>query len=427
MNWSLDTFLGNVSEKYLEWEREHRLHVRKVLADDAVGNQSQEFRRILALLLLAEPMVHGVIHGSIRYESGESIEQYYEWRERTMAEDLLQKVGLTKDQAIKWHEELSIQACLNDPLSGIRTLVNQVVPRNMDRTKGQVLRTKNAIDQAESLRRYLEWKYETDLPEEDDYESRQEWVKRENYGTKRLLDGNRTARRRIVREFGLDHEDRVVLYLEGPTETAFVKAVADAWGVNLESRGIQLFNLEGKDKIGKSRVLHQQLESLQGREVFAYAALDEDGGGEHLRVLKGLARDGLLSAGFSVWKPDFEEQNFSLEELASTASKLAKDSGQEFTLTADEIRQRMNEKQVPVGKAIEQLTSAQKAFTTKGNSWGAALAAMVTADNAEVPEIIKDEQGDRPILTVLKMLIRGTTADFALSLEHTKEKYSKGT
>jgi hypothetical protein len=426
-NWSLDTLLRDVGENYIYWERNLREKSRESLGIDVATDDNQEFRRILALNLQIEPIVHGAVHGSIRWGIGEEIEEYYEWRDGMLDKDLLQKVGLSEKQARKWHEKLAISANLRDPLRGLRTLVNQVSPDHLAKTKGVVLRTNILLRQAESLRRYLEWKFEIELPEEDDYLLKQEWVKQENYGTKRLLDGDRLARRRIVRKYGLDHDDRVVFYLEGPTEVAFVRDVAEAWGVDLENLGIELVDLEGKDRLGASRVLQQQLQNLNSREIFTYAALDNDGGGEHLRVLRNLAREGLLSAGFSVWTPDFEEQNFSLEELASVASDLAKDAGQDFTLTADAIRQRMSERQVPAGKAIEQLTSAQRTFTTKGKSWGAALAAMVTDEKTEVPVIVKDEQGDRPILTVLKMLIRGTTADFSLSLQHTKDKYSKGT
>ncbi len=97
--------------------------------------------------------------------------------------------------------------------------------------------------------------------EEDDYQMRDghQRFKEDRFGSKRIFDGKREVLRRIVRHYGLDHAERVALLLEGPTEVAFFESVAAAWGVDLAGLGIVLYDLGGKDTLGKERILSQHL------------------------------------------------------------------------------------------------------------------------------------------------------------------------
>jgi len=176
------------------------------------------------------------------------------------------------------------------------------------KTEGCVLRSTVMYSQAETLRRYLEWTNDLQLLEDDDYQMRErhQQFQEGTFGSKRVWDGKRDVLRRVMRYYGLDHAERVALLLEGPTEVAFFECVAEEWGVDLEERGIVLYQLGGKDAIGKDQMLRQHLEILKKREVFAYAALVHDGGGNHLRSMSKKAREGLLSAGYTLWEPDFE-------------------------------------------------------------------------------------------------------------------------
>lgn len=427
-NWSLDTYLRDVGSGFLDWERHQRIQARETLTEKANSDESVQFRRILALLLLVEPIVHGVVHGRIGYGLNESIEQYYAWREQLMAEDLLQQVGLSREQAIEWHEKFSIRASLRDPLRGLRILANQVSPERRFAMQGEVLRAHTMFDHAEILRRYIEWKGDEQLYEEDDYNMREghQRFKEEWFGCKRVFDGRRDVLRRINRYYGIDHAERIALLLEGPTEFAFYERLAELWGVDLDSRGIALYQLGGKDAIGKDRMLSQYLHVLARHEVFAFAALDDDGGGDHLRSLTRLASEGLLSAGFKIWTPDFESHNFSLEELAQAATSISQQHGMEVEFRADELQELMARSSLPAGKALERLASQKRAYTLKGAAWGRALADVVIANESAVPEGIRDENGDRPAIAVLQLIIRAESADYQLSLEHTKTQQEAG-
>jgi hypothetical protein len=213
--------------------------------------------------------------------------------------------------------------------------------------------------------------------------------------------------------------------LEGPTEVAFFEALAEHWGVNLHDHGIILYDLKGKDGLDTNQVLSQLLQKFQSHEVFAFAALDEDGGGDHVRILKRLAGRGVLSAGFRIWVPDFESHNFSLDEIALAATRLAKESNPDIEFTVEEILNEMNMRSIPAGKAIERLASRKRVRVDKGTDWGKTLAEIVCADGVEVPEEIRNEEGDRPAISMLSMLIRGHDADYALSVEHTMSQHGQ--
>ncbi|MGI8485839.1 MAG: hypothetical protein ACR2OU_16470, partial [Thermomicrobiales bacterium] len=250
-NWTLDTHLAEVDEGFIEWTKDDRASGRKHLSSRASEPAHDDFRKLLGLLLAAEPCVHGYIHGSFQYGMDESIEGYDQWREERLSEDLIERVGLTLNEAAAWHEKLSIRAHLHDPLRGIRTLVNQIEPKRRIKTEGLSLRSTIMYSQAETLRRYLERTNDLQLLEEDDYQMGEmhQRFKQDAFGNKRVMDGQRAVLRRVMRHYGVDHAERVALLLEGPTEVAFFECAADEWGIDLERRGIVLYDLGGKDRL----------------------------------------------------------------------------------------------------------------------------------------------------------------------------------
>lgn len=421
---SLDSYLRDIDEDSVARTNQYRAEDRRQLSSRVSNPDYAAFRRVLALLLIVEPCVHG----SIRYGIGQSMDDYYQWREQLLEEDLLARTGLTLEEASDWHEKLSLSAHLHDPLRAIRPLVNQIDPKRRRKMQGRALRADVGYSHAETLRRHLEWSHGVMLLEEDDYQMREfhQRFKEDAFGNRRVLDGQREVLRRINRHFGIDHAECVALLLEGPTELAFFESVAQHWGINLASYGIVLYDLGSKDQFGKNRMTLQQLEVLKKHEIFAYAALDEDRGGDHLRSLNKKAREGLLSAGFTIWQPDFEGHNFSSHELIQAATIVAREQGMDVEFPVEELELLMHEKGIPVGTAIVKLASSRRVYMTKGSAWGQALAQVACVEGLVVPDEVKDENGERPALALLEMLIRGHDADYALSVEHTMAQHHDG-
>jgi hypothetical protein len=72
----------------------------------ANASAHQDFLRILALLLSAEPLVHLGIHGTIRMSPGESLGGYTAWRRVQDGASFLNLVGLSVPQVTTWHQDL---------------------------------------------------------------------------------------------------------------------------------------------------------------------------------------------------------------------------------------------------------------------------------------------------------------------------------
>jgi hypothetical protein len=376
----------------------------------AQDDRHLSFLRVLALLLATEPLVHPIVHGgiSISSMSRETFEGYFEWRQAIDAPGLLHQLGLTVEQTKEWHCDLAIQASMVDPVEHFRVLLQHAHRDDRNRLGGRALLAHDLYDQAEVLRRYLERFHNCELYEEDGFGSgNSQSVKRERYGTHRAADADRQALRRIVRDFGLDPEHRVTWFVEGDTELEYFTCLAEHRGVDLGRAGLILVNLRGKDGIDKDKMLRHLLQQHQRESTFAFISLDQDGGGDHIRVLKRLARDGLLSAGFKIWSPDFEGQNFELVELAEVASAFAQAQGMGITISEADVRRRMQERNQPAGKAIEGLRSHYRAFQGKGADWGKALAEWT----AEHPQ-------QRPAEDVFVKLVRARWADYDATIEH---------
>lgn len=382
------------------------------------GARHHHFLRLLALLLLAEPLVHPSVFGSIRARPAhnETFEGYAVWRRGQDAAGYLRTAGLTVEEAVEWHTELSLSATLDDPNESLRALLRLVPHRERDRLKGASLRAHTLYDVAETLRRYLEQYHGLELPEEDDvrHGPRSPAVKEQRYGARRTTDAERAVRRRIARHFGVDPQARLTWFVEGDTEVAFLRRMADHLGTELVEGGIELVNLYGLGGLA-GRQVRQLLERLRREEVFAFVAVDEDRRGDHLRQLRKMAEEGLVPAGFRVWRPDFETANFTLEELADFAISLASQHGVTVQLGADDIRREMADRRKGAGDAAVALLGKVKVYVGKGQEWGTALADWVSGQ--EAPLQLAGQGENRPITALLVHLLQGEYWDYRHSVQ----------
>lgn len=388
--------------------------VPNMLVQFANDGRQLSFLRLVALLLAAEPLMHPIIHGHITGSLADaaSFEGYFAWAENIDPPGMLAEAGLTLEQAKTWHRDLAIEADLIDPLQHFRVLLQHANRRDRRHLRGDALAAHDLYDQAETLRRYLERFHECELFEEDDYQSgpRRQYAKKRKYGTHRAGDVTREGLWRIVRSFGLDPQIKATWFLEGDTEIAFFRRVAEAHGVDLDGAGLILYNLGGNRGLNDKNVaLRHLLKQCRENGTFTLAAIDHDqqGGTSHLDDVQRMANQGLLTAGYKIWDPDFEEANFSLEELAAAATQFAQRYNPDISITAADIASRMQEKDAPAGKAIEGILSSQRIFDGKGQQWGQCLA-----------DVALTNPGNRPVFDVFRMLVRAQLADFDGTVEH---------
>jgi hypothetical protein len=392
--------------------------LRERLAEFSNHDQHRSFLHLLALLLFAEPLVHTLIDTRVRTSPllGESFEGYFDWRQAQDGAGLLHIAGLSLEEAERWHHDLAITAQLEDPIERLRVLIRHANRSKRERLEGNALLAHSLYDAAETVRRYLETYHDRELLEEDDvrYGPQGPQVKRLIYGTPRTADFDRRAVRQIVRDFDVDPQARVLWFLEGDTEEAFVRRFAEVTHLDLLRSGIDLMCLNGLGGLASDRFV-ALLERLRREEVFPIISVDQEQGGEHIRLLQRYTVNQLLPSGYRVWDPDFESANFTLAELAEMAKAVANQAGVEVELTEQSIRDQMHERSQPAGTAIERLWGRATFPGGKGRAWGIALAEWAAEHRG--PAEVTVERGLRPVQAALSFLLQGQLSNYRFTVQ----------
>lgn len=429
--WSIVHIYGLYSDYRTTWSwkdgpkekrgtiKQYRAGLHSILTNRGANEREQEFVGILALLLQAEPLVHEQLDTrvSVHPYAGESFEGYFMWRDGQDGAALLAACGLTIEQVVSWRDTIAQAAHTCDPLDSIRAMLRHMRYEKREQLKGTALRATDLYSAAETLRRYLEAYHAVALlersiilVEEHDitvwgtpYEVRA--FNARHYGAPRMLDRDRRVLRRILRQYDLDPQSRMTWFAEGDTEVAFLRHYAAGLHADLTKIGVEVMDVEGVGGLD-SRRLRLLLERFKREECFTFVSVDADNRGDHLRQLRVYRRDELLSLGWHLFVPNFEAANFTIEELVEAANGLAARSGYDASLTVNALQERMARMHEPVGKAIEHISSV-----AKGESWGEALSQWAL-DHEECPIALRDEQGNRPIKTLLLAARQGQTSSF---------------
>jgi len=407
------------SESYTKLTHKLVSQVPKMVIELANGDQHITFLKILSLLLQVEPIVHISIDNSVSTypHLGESLDGYMAWREHFDGQAVLPSLGFTVEDVEHWHHSLATTAHITDPLNKFRILLRHANRRKLKSLEGTALLAVDLYDAAEVLRRYLEQFYGRDLLEEDDviYGPQGPDVKKRFYGSAKTADFKRSVFRRIVREFDLDPQARTTWFVEGDTEEAYIRHVAELLYIDLDRAGVEIMNINGLGGLASDRLV-ELLERLTREEVFTFVSIDADNREEHLRCLRIYAKKELLPIGFKVWQPDFETSNFSFEELAKVANIIVADDGYTANITANEIQQEVDRSGQSARKVIEKLWAKQLFRHRMGTDWGKALANW--ASNNPCPADYADSEGNRPTNALLFRLLRGQLSNYWETLKH---------
>lgn len=402
----------------------------------AFGRDGQHlcFLRLVALLLAAEPLVHTWLYPMVRLEFPEpDIVRYIEWRDAQVGYHSLSAAGLTIAQAVEWHQQLSLEANVSDPVERFRKLLRHADRDEREGLKDSALRAHSLYDTAEVLRRYLHRYHWHPLPDEPDILNPEHnaRVNFELYGRARTSDYERGMYRRIARRFGVDPGYRAYCFLEGDTEVGYVSRWCENFGVDLDRAGVRLVNLRGKDNIA---VFEDQLRRLQEEEVFAVVCVDQDSPerseqqAKHIQKLREFELSGVLPIDFVVWRPNFVQHNFTIEEVVAIVAADGA-NGATITLSPDVVERRMSldehgqpRKQPKTAEdAVNGLSFevSSRRWVPKGERWGALLAVWATEHPA--PDALANHQGERPIDAIIAMLLRGQHSDYELSRERSMQ------
>ena len=230
---------------------------------------------------------------------------------------------------------------------------------------------------AEMLRRATEETFTITLREEDElgFGWVPENVKKQLYGSNRLLDGDERAAEEFMRQYRLHYGLRLRFYVEGATESEALQYAFQTIGAQF----IEVINLGGAvaQKRGKGVAFRENLRSDIDMHVFSMILIDGDRVKDFVSAVKKAAVDDEICGCFYISCQDFEFANFELAELEEILWEWASEEDIENAPT-EEDRLTLHEAIKDVKNAEELINKARRALPqlnslSKGERWGRKL------------------------------------------------------
>jgi len=229
---------------------------------------------------------------------------------------------------------------------------------------------------AEMLRRATEETFTVTLREEDELGLGlvPENVKKELYGSNRLLDGDERAVEEFMRQYRLHYGLRLRFYVEGATESEALRYAFQTIGAQF----IEVINLGGAvaQRRGRGVAFRENLRSDINLHVFSMILIDGDRAKDFVSAVKKAAKDDEICGCFYLSSQDFEFANFELAELEEILWTWALDDKENAPTGEDRLT--LHEAIKNVKNAEELINTARRALPqlsslSKGERWGRKL------------------------------------------------------
>ncbi len=368
---------------------------------------------VTSLAVISEPGVHNIIFNEVTWDISDSFESiiYRLGILREKVKKLFQTIG---EEYIEYYrDEICTDAETIDPNKNLHLIIRLMKSNERKGLKGHISLAILFLTMAECLRRNLENTFQKKYPEEDECGFGEVFrsAKLLLQSSTRVLDGDRVVANQFLRRFGLDYGIRINVYVEGNTEFEVLNSEFST------NSSVLIINLRGKfkEKQGKGVSFRESLRNDIKSKIFSLILLDGDVS-ENYRAVRKAAELNEICGMFFVSKPDFEFQNFKIDELTEIAFQLAVKKGLK--------NHSLNELKKNTGKA----KSAKEFFKilhdispfflsiTKGGNWGKELV-KYAIKNPNGKEF--GDENDRLINYVVRIIYNG----FNVSYEVTRQKY----
>jgi|TARA_R110001583_G_scaffold158357_1_gene310324 hypothetical protein len=375
---------------------------------ESISNKFEKANIVATLAILLEPIYWPIITSRVSYPVFTTSEEY-EVKLANYREKALSLVAeLDPKEWSKHHEQLRFQAAQMDDNSDLYILLRLSPWVKIERTTGKIGGALWLRLIAEVLRRAFRDVHHVNWPEED--QTFGQWypgARERIYGTEFPTDNTVIAKTNLAFEFGLHTGSTIRWYLEGETEYyAALHCLPRA-----ASAGIELINIKGaisNEKPSTPLRLADCLAKDKELKRFSFVSFDSDVA-SNVRFIKTQVAKGNIIGYINCNSPDFEFENFTLDELIEVAARLDEEQGAD----AQAIRNH-NWGNVDSGKAFEkcykQLSKIGQGGL-KGEQWGAALAQYASNN----PLICSSER-KRPFFETL---------NFALLSRRVKYEYQR--
>ena len=350
-------------------------HIRRFKMWLTGPNAIQQIRwwnGIADLAIILEPLYWPTITAHVsrtkpKQVDPEVLRDYREFALATLA-------GIPKAQLAQAHEELRFAACRQDSNGALYLLMRTTNWYKRDQLTGAFAGALWLRHIAEVLRRGFDELYEDRLVHED--EGFGVWVKGMRallYGSDYPLDNPADLSRRIVNGLGIP-STRVRIYVEGSTEAGAIKHLFEG----LLGSWVEIVNLKaqfGEKKGGYFQNLREELERDRAARRYSCIAVDADND-DLVRSLRAMVGENLIVGMILMSNPDFETQNFTVEQLIRAAEFMEAEQGFDC-LPLD----RAAFSEVSSGKQFQDTyCSVRQAPGLKGEKWGQALARIAYLD-----------------------------------------------
>jgi hypothetical protein len=337
-------------EQILEEERLEKIQerVRKFWGSqgdwvDFIVQTVNENLRFLSFLISIEDLYLPLVRSSFieaPWKSDDGFEIWKSFKARFDPKDALSKYCLAVEQLEEWRKQIAVMAMSIDPLRDWYLLVRHINYNKRRKLRGDALFAQDCYEIAEVLGQFLEELTGKTQYDPDDLldGGHGEWKKR-FYGTE-VDFANRDVLRQIVYEYGLDYDYRMLFFVEGETEYHAIPIIADAMGISFTALGIRLEKLGGYSEIAPKRI-KKLLQYAKSVGMIAYVIIDNHRyAKEYVDEL--IAQRDLPMEGEKVriWNIDFEEDNFTIDELIEATKQAAAKEGASISLTTEMVKEK---------------------------------------------------------------------------------------
>jgi len=231
----------------------HWLAERPQVHEWARERLADSFRH-LALLLAVEDLYLPQVQGSgpLLLSGGPprgEPQDYYEWRTSVDRRGILARLGLNEGDVHAVREDLARMGHDLDPNQHVFPLLRMLSRRDRDRLRGAARLAWDYYEAAELLGLFLGDLTGQKQPQVDDLLDGGHFKQRDWGLTAAEIDyASHRTRAAAARYFGVDAQARVLWFVEGQTEEAFVTAYCELESISLEDEGIELLVLGGVNR-----------------------------------------------------------------------------------------------------------------------------------------------------------------------------------
>lgn len=389
-------------EKLRKFDEDIRKHLIK---------QLKRYQKFIRLLLSIQdrylPFIRKRFSGKGGVDFDEFWNKWFEWTKKFDPHAILKESGFTIDQIKKWRTWFAAQAGFIDPLRRWYILVHHIPYSKRENLRRDALLAQDYYEIADMLGRFLtDLTGEKQLDTDDLLDGRQGRWKKDWYG--REVDyKSREVLQKVLAEYGINPQDRLLLIVEGQTEYEAIPKIAEAMGINFDQLGIRVLPLKGAGETAKKRI-EKLLEYLAFPATIPYVIIDNHPNVE--RNLKRLEEAGLIPPNhYRIWKKEFEEDNFSDEEILRQIVQQAKNRGFDLKISAEMIERERQVKRRE-GKSIPHLTKILEKITSSCGyeidkpELGRALAKIVTDRIKKQEKYTPTTEIEEEIVKIVKLV-----------------------